>query len=242
MESKFIGKCIELNELGQGIVYYDNKMIIVDNLLVDEEAEIIITKKTYKYYLGRVNKLLKSSNKRINVKCSSKCGGCNLIHMDYNLQIEYKNKLFKDLFKDFPTLDIIKADNNYHYRNKVIYALKYTSSNIYFGLYEENSHKIIETKNCLINNKNSEKIISKVKTYLLNNHITSVKYILMRFNSFNDVLLGIITDKDLINENELINDLKENVASIIINYNDFNTNKILSDSNKIIYGNWRLLF
>ena len=48
MESKFIGICKELNDLGQGIVYYDNNMIIVDNLLIDEEAEIIITKKTYK--------------------------------------------------------------------------------------------------------------------------------------------------------------------------------------------------
>ena len=237
MESKFIGKCIELNEFGQGIVYYDNKIIIVDNLLVDEEAEIIITKKTYKYYLGRVHKLLKSSNERISVKCNSKCGGCNLIHMRYDLQLKYKNKLFKDLFKEFPTLDIIKADENYHYRNKVIYALKYTSNNIYFGLYEENSHKIIETKNCLINNINSEKIISKVKDYLLKNQITSVKYILMRFNSFDEILLGLITNQDLINENELIDILKEEVTSIIINYNDFTTNKILGDSNKIIYGN-----
>ena len=36
MESKFIGICKELNELGQGIVYYDNNMIIVDNLFLIE--------------------------------------------------------------------------------------------------------------------------------------------------------------------------------------------------------------
>ena len=36
MKSKFIGICKELNELGQGIVYYDNNMIIVDNLFLIE--------------------------------------------------------------------------------------------------------------------------------------------------------------------------------------------------------------
>ena len=76
-----------------------------------------------------------------------------------------------------------------------------------------------------------------IKEYLLNNNIKSVKYILFRFNSFNDVLVGLITNNDLINEEELINLLKDKVTSIIINYNDFTTNKILGESNKVIYGN-----
>lgn len=237
MNSKFIGKCLELNDLGQGIVYYNNNIIIVDNLLIDEEAEIIITKKTYKYYLGRVHKLLKTSKYRNTINCNSKCGGCNLIHFNYELQLEYKNKLFKDLFKDYPTLDIINSNTNYYYRNKVIYALKYTQNNIYYGLYEENSHKIIETKECLVNNINSKVIINKIIFYLLNNKITSVKYILMRFSSLGEVLVGLITDSNLINENELIDLLKQEVKSIVINYNNFSTNKILGESNKIIYGN-----
>lgn len=32
MESKFIGICNELNELGQGIVYYDNNMITFNHI------------------------------------------------------------------------------------------------------------------------------------------------------------------------------------------------------------------
>ena len=36
-----------------------------------------------------------------------------------------------------------------------------------------------------------------IKEYLLNNNIKSVKYILFRFNSFNDVLVGLITNNDL---------------------------------------------
>ena len=220
MENKFIAKCTSLNEFGQGVVNYNNSTFIVDNLLVNEEAELIITKKTRNYYLARIHRLIKKSNERNEVKCSSKCGGCNLIHLNYDKQIEFKNKLFQELFKDYKVNNLIKADNNYYYRNKVIYALNYTKDNIYFGLYEEDTHKVIDASLCLVNN-----------------NIKSFKYILFRFNSFNDVLVGLITNNDLINEEELINLLKNKVTSIIVNYNDFTTNKILGDSNKVIYGN-----
>ena len=39
MENKFIAKCTSLNEYGQGVVNYNNSTFIVDNLLVNEEAE-----------------------------------------------------------------------------------------------------------------------------------------------------------------------------------------------------------
>ena len=237
MDSKFIGTCKELNEYGQGVVYYDNNMIVVDNLLVDEEAEIIITKKTYKYYLGRVHKYLKTSSLRNNTNCNLKCGGCDIIHMCYSSQIQFKYNLFKELFNEYNVLDFKESPTNYHYRNKVIYALKYTNNNILFGLYEENTNSIIETKDCLVNNPKSYKIIDLVKEYLLNNNIKSVRYILLRFTSLNEVLIGLITDKDLINTEELISLLKDYVNSIIININDFSTNKVLSDENIVIYGN-----
>ena len=236
MDSKFIGKCYELNDLGQGLVNYDNNLIVVDGLLIDEEAEIIITKKTHKYYLGRIHKLIKTSDNRNHYPCSHKCGGCDLIHMSYPSQIDYKNLLIKEMFKDYNVLDIIPAESNYYYRNKVIYALDYKNNNVYFGLYEENTHTVINTASCLVNNKLSKNIIIKLKEYLLKNNITSIKYILMRFNSFNEILLGLITNQDLIKEDELITLLKDDVKSIVINYNDFSTNKILGDNNKVIYG------
>ena len=191
MDSKFIGKCIKLNEYGQGVVDYENNIIIVDGLLVDEEAEIIITKKTHEYYLGRIHKLIKISENRNNYPCSHKCGGCDLIHMSYTSQINFKNTLIKEMFNDYNVLDIVPANSNYYYRNKVIYVLNYKNNNVYFGLYEENTHKVIEASSCLVNNKLAKNITIKLKEYLINNNITSIKYILMRFNSFNEILLGL---------------------------------------------------
>ncbi len=237
MDAKFIGKCESLNELGQGIVYYDNKMFVVDNLLIGEEAEIIVSKKTRLYYLGRVHRLIKESPDRNKVYCPKNCGGCNLIHLNYEKQLEFKNNYIKNLFNEFTTSKIIKSPQNYNYRNKVIYAIDYLENDIIFGLYEENTHQIIKTKNCLVNHINSNIIINKIKEYLLTTNTKSIRYILLRFNSFNDVLVGLVTDEILINEDLIVNLLKENVTSIIVNFNDFKTNRILGDNNKIIYGN-----
>ena len=97
MENKFIAKCTSLNEYGQGVVNYNNSTFIVDNLLINEEAELIITKKTHKYYLARVHKLITKSKDRNEVKCNSKCGGCDLIHLNYDKQLEFKNEIYKQL-------------------------------------------------------------------------------------------------------------------------------------------------
>ena len=157
MENKFIAKCTSLNEYGQGVVNYNNSTFIVDNLLVNEEAELIITKKTHKYYLARIHRLITKSKDRNDVKCNSKCGGCDLIHLNYDKQLEFKNNIYKQLFNEFKVNDIIKSDSNYYYRNKVIFALEYKNNNLFYGLYEEDTHKIINASSCLVNHKMSNK-------------------------------------------------------------------------------------
>ena len=203
MDSKFIGKCYDLNDLGQGLVNYDNNIIVVDGLLIDEEAEIIITKKTHKYYLGRIHKLIKTSDNRNHYPCSHKCGGCDLIHMSYPSQIDYKNLLIKEMFKDYNVSSIIPAESNNYYRNKVIYALDYKNNSVYFGLYEENTHTVINTASCLVNNKLSKNIIINILNpsyayYYYTNKINEI-------DIKNYKLSNLLGDKYNENENEIQN-------------------------------------
>ena len=44
-----------------------------------------------------------------------------------------------------------------------------------------------------------ENNVLEKEVHLVNNNIKSVRYILLRFTSLNEVLMGLITDKDLIN-------------------------------------------
>ena len=68
--------------------------IFVDNLLEGEEGDI---KTIYQFGKLKETKLLKrltSSKFRVNPPCRyySSCGGCSLMHLDYQAQLEYKRK------------------------------------------------------------------------------------------------------------------------------------------------------
>ena len=251
MESKFIGICKDLNEYGQGIVYYDNNMIVVDNLLVNEEAEIIITKKTYKYYLGRVYKYIKTSKDRNVVHCNSKCGGCDLIHLNYPLQIEYKAKQFNELFAGYNILNFIHADNNYHYRNKVQAAFGRTKSGkIISGVYQSGSHRIVSVDSCMTEDKIADEIIVdirnmlpkfKIWTYDEDRGTGFLRHVLVKrgFTS-GEVMVVLVGASGFFPmkkkfTTELLRKHPE-ITTVVLNVNDKFTSLVLGKQEKVLFG------
>ena len=53
MQREIVGKCIDYTHDGKGVIKIDKMPVFVDNLLLGEEAKVLITKKEKGYYLGR---------------------------------------------------------------------------------------------------------------------------------------------------------------------------------------------
>ena len=85
-------KINSLDHYGRGIGKYYNKTVFVDNSLPNEEVEIEITNNKKNYCEAVVSKYLKKSEKRVNPVCPyfELCGGCNIMHMSYQDQLDYK--------------------------------------------------------------------------------------------------------------------------------------------------------
>lgn len=85
------------------------------------------------------------------MKCdiAKKCGSCQFINQGYVKSLEYKNEECKKIFKDLKVNvhPVSGMEDPYYYRNKTIIAFDKTYN---YGLYEENSHRIIPYKSCLI--------------------------------------------------------------------------------------------
>ena len=122
----FTGTCIDYTEDGLGVVRQDSFVWFVKGLLKNETAEIraINLKKNYGY--GKVEKILVPSENRRTPPCSvyPKCGGCQIMHMNYEEQLLFKQKLVEDAIRNIAKLDvevqpILGAENELHYRNKV---------------------------------------------------------------------------------------------------------------------------
>ena len=81
----------------KGVISYNNKEYAIDNLIVGEEVELDISKDQ-----SRVNlkKVLKESSNRVKPKCGiyNKCGGCSLLHIKYQEQLNIKTAFVENLF------------------------------------------------------------------------------------------------------------------------------------------------
>ena len=117
--------CKSINEDGIGITSFNNLPCYVENFLPNEEAEVQIIHKGYNKYFARIIKHTKISEKRVEPKCRyfNICGGCQLMHIDYDEQIkikkEYVKKLFYEKNIEIDDIECIKQENNLFYRNKI---------------------------------------------------------------------------------------------------------------------------
>ena len=166
---KLVVKIENLDHFGRGIAKVNNMPIFVENSLINEEVEIVITKEKKKYMEGFVSNYLKKSPLRVESNCPyyDKCGGCDLLHMSYEEQLKYKENKVKEIIKKFSGLECVNSivgSIQFNYRNKVTLHVK----NGVIGYYKENSNEIISIDKCLLVDERINILIDEIKNLNLN--------------------------------------------------------------------------
>lgn len=143
----------DLDHQGRGIGRINSKIIFIPNTIPGEIVEVKITKDKKKFMEGKVVRFLKKSNDRIENKCPyyPRCGGCQLLHMPYLKQLDYKQNKIKNILNRYGlekvTLkNIVASPNPLHYRNKAAFQ----NENHRLGYFEEESYHFIPIDNCLL--------------------------------------------------------------------------------------------
>lgn len=261
MKNFFNAQCMDLSHEGLGVVRKDEKPYFVFDLLPGEKGKIEVIKENKNYGYGKVVQRNNSSQYRINPLCVSfgKCGGCDLCHMDYDYEADFKLKMVNETYKRIGHLDytfkkIIKADNTSHYRNKVQIPFALKNGKNICGFYKKQSHEIIEIRSCLLQTEITTDIAIfvknimneyKINAYDENNHIGMLRHLLIRKNTFNDYMVVLIVNEykkeDVLLLASKIKDKFPQVKSIILNINTEKNNIILGEKYEVIYGNDYLL-
>lgn len=250
----------DLGSDGEGIGRIDGYTLFVKGALVGDQitAKILKTKKSYGY--AKIEKINQPSPYRVEPRCdkANKCGGCQLQHLDYNKQLEYKQNKVKNCleriggFTDITSKmePMIGMDDPYYYRNKSQFPVgKNKEGNIVTGFYASRTHSIIDTSHCFIGAKVNELILNKVKDFLKEykietydeiNHVGLVRHILTRVGFITGEIMVclVINGKELPHKDELIESLKEirGMTSISINVNQEKTNVILGNQVITLWG------
>ncbi|MHC1683960.1 MAG: 23S rRNA (uracil(1939)-C(5))-methyltransferase RlmD [Clostridiaceae bacterium] len=249
---------------GEGIGKIDNFTVFVSGALKGEKVKvkIIKLKKTYGY--GKLLEIIEPSSCRAEESCKiyKNCGGCQLQHLTYQGQLDFKTERVKDVLERIGGLKVsddesevklyntLGMDNPYRYRNKVQLPVGESNGEIKIGFYATRSHNIIDMKECLIQHESGDKLVEvvklwmkefKIKPYNEETHSGIVRHVMVRKGFKTGELMIVIVTKGskLPYKEELIQLLKENfeeLTSVIQNINDKKTNVILGLENRTLYG------
>ena len=252
------GKCVDLSFEGKGVVKLSYGTVFVDGLFPKEEAEIEIQYKKAGSYFGKVYRLISKSKDRIQPKCGvcTACGGCQLQQLSYNAQLEYKTKKVADAFRrqkmeNLQVFPCISAEKPYEYRNKIQVPIgRDPHGHIVSGFYRSGTHKIIPIDKCWIEDPRAGKIILELKKLMKEFHYAPydednrsglVRHILIRTSAhYDEIMVTLVTNKDEFKgKNSFVKEwIKRcpNIKSLIQNINTRDTNVILGEKERILFG------
>lgn len=224
---------IDLDHFGRGIGKINNKVIFIPYTLPNEtiKTKIVIDKKRYSE--GIILEIIKSSNKRVNCLCRYYhfCGGCQLLHLEYEEQLLFKENKIKNIFnkydlKDITINNIISNNKQFNYRNKVTLHEK----NGKYGYYQEKTNDLIEINECLLLD---EKINDAIKSINgKNNIIIRSNGYETTINSNQKVLHTIVNKKFLVSNNSFFQvnkGITELLYNKILEYLKSNNESIILD-------------
>lgn len=247
---------------GEGIGKIDNFTIFIPGAILGEEVEVNIIKVNKNYAVGKLLNITIASEERVKPICDiyTRCGGCQLQHMSYKEQLNFKRQKVKDALLRLGGIDVevepvLGIKNPYRYRNKVQLPIGKENEKVSIGFYAPRSHNIIDLKTCLIQDEKADDIIKilrewikefNVPIYNEKEHKGNLRHIMVRtaFKTGEVMVVLVTKDKNLPHKEELITKLIENlqgVVSIIQNINSQKTNVVLGKESIVLWGKDKII-
>lgn len=186
----------KLNHEGKGITKIDNKITFIPNILVKEVADIEITKEYKKFNLGKVTKYISTSDNRVVPACPyyGVCGGCNIMHMSYSAQLDFKKDKVKNILEKYAgivtDLEIVPSDKVLNYRNKVTLHI----SNNKVGYMKEGTNEVINIEKCLLLDDKLNEEIDNISDKTSDSYVIRTNGSDVISNEKNDYLIMNIND------------------------------------------------
>lgn len=243
---------------GSGVGRYDRLAVFVPCAAPGDELKIKILKVKSNCAFGKIEEIKKPGKARIESSCPvfTKCGGCSFCHIDYNTEADIKEKHVRDCFERIAKLSpeiepIVKSDDIYNYRNKAQFPVEISGGEIKTGFYARHSHRVIDCPDCILQPEEFKTILNVFKKYIAEYSITSYDektgkgllrhiYIRKAFAGKEIMVCPVINGERLPGEKALVKQLTDAVPavkSIVINSNKHNTNVILGEECRNIFGN-----
>ncbi len=185
-------------------------------------------------------------------KAAKKCGGCQYQGISYEEQLQKKQKQVGKLLGKYGRISpIIGMETPYFYRNKVHAVFgRDRRGNVISGIYENNTHRIVQVEECQIEDRKSQAIIRtirellrsfKIKTYDEDTDYGLLRHVLVRRGfSTGEIMVVLVTVSPVFpSKNNFVKALRKEhpeITTVVLNVNDRRTSMVLGERNITLFG------
>lgn len=130
----------------------------VTGALPGEEVRVTIDARKANYLSAHVTSILNAAPERVASPCPvfPDCGGCQVLHLSYDAQLEWKRRMLSDAlsriggFRDIPVEPAEPSPliNGTRYRNKVSLVVGKRGAKPVIGFYAARSHRVVPIRQC----------------------------------------------------------------------------------------------
>lgn len=242
---------------GEGIGFYKKTLVFVPGALKGEEIFCQVTAVKRNFVEARLLNIQKKSKFRVEPACPlyAECGGCQLMHLRYDQQLEFKDDVFRQALKKFrPTgfesyeiRHTLGMENPQHYRAKLQFQTRFLGDSVKAGLFAEGSHRLIGIENCLVQDTLTQAIINRV-VHLLDKYkvpiynerkVQGIRTVMIRkAEATEQVQLIFVTSREV----PLVSVIKDltrefpQIKTVALNVNRSKSSEIYGETTEILWG------
>ena len=240
---------------GEGIVKLDGITVFLPYAIPGEKVRFKVLKVQKNIAFARIEEVLAPAEERARVKCPAykKCGGCQLMHVEYSAQLNFKRDLIANCFKRIAFLDVAPSKTvasvpELNYRNKLQLPIRLTPDGVKIGFFAVNSHRVIDIEDCLIHGEWCKKVISALRLFITENkvsvydelrHTGLLRHIVVKKIGLNYIIILVVNGNSLPGVKAFEKTLKATLDgdySLFLNVNTRNDNVILTDDFILVSG------
>ena len=158
---------------GEGIARVGSYTVFVPFCLKGEKVRAKVTHvRKDNVVFTELKEVLVPSPLRVKPPCNrfTRCGGCDLMHVEYARQLEIKRENVQRLLQKNARLNVEvlptePCSTPYAYRNKIQLPFGAVEGRVALGFYKENSHKVVSITKCFLHGDWVEKLIGITLDY-----------------------------------------------------------------------------
>ena len=253
----FRSEIVDITNLGFGVAKVDGAVDFVSGAVPGDLAEIRIIKVGSSYSVGRVERFIKLSDRRVDGRCdNSLCRSCAYKCLSYEYEKELKENMVRQIFKksgltDVKIMPLVGSPTERGYRNKAQYPISRDKNGEYvIGFYAPKSHRVTEAASCPLAPEIFSEIIEALRGFFAKYGLSVydeqsgeglLRHIYLRRGEISgEVLLTLVINGDsLPHSDELVSQLSarfNSLVGVLLNINKDDTNIILGEKFVTLWG------